>query len=365
MSETKFITVKDAASRLKCTPHYIRKLLRENKIRGGNIEGSKYLHVDPASLDELKKTSDFTNDMNQLRQNLKITIKDAVQDVEEAFETDLIAHVSTIGAPLSGITHDDCIILDDLLNSLIPEYPGNHGKKFKKVTLYLHSGGGILEAAIKFIDIIEHYANKFEVIVPMMAKSAATLISLSSDKLYLTPVTELGPVDPIVQSPTNPKIRVPARSIDDLIKYYSEEKEKSSGREQTEVQKILLKKIEDLDAYILGSYRSALELSKSQIEERLSPKIKDVELLKKAVYEFTEKHPSHSFPITFHKLQEYGIGTLIENKERMRAVKTLLGVYQSFMAGNNIVKTSGNRDMNRNVVLKMANKSQVPTKTSL
>lgn len=366
MSETQHVTVKQAAEELKCTPHYIRKLLRENKIQGGKIRGSKHIHVEPASLEKFKNTAEYSNDIKQLKQDAPITIMEAVQDVEECFETDLIAHVAAIGAPVSSITHDDCIILDDLLNNLDPEHPGTDGKKFKKITLFLHSGGGILEAAIKFVDIIKHYANSFDVIVPMMAKSAATLISLSSENLYMTPVSELGPVDPIVQSPTNPRIQVPARSIDDLIKYYSREQKSAGTNEKTEVERILLKKIEELDTYVLGSYKSALAFSTSQVEERLSTKIKDSNILKNAVYEFTEKHQSHSFPITFHKLQEYGIGTLIEKPASMNAVKTLLAVYQSFMAGNNIVKTTGNRDMNRNVVIQAINNNiQIPTKTAI
>lgn len=366
MPQTQFISVKEAAELLNCTPHYIRKLLRENKIRGGHIEGKKNFHVDPASLETYKKSDDFTNDINQLKQTLPITIMDAVMDVEECFESDLIAYVSAIGSPLSSITHDDCILLDDLLNSLDPVYPGTEGKKFKKITLFLQSGGGILEAAIKFVDIITHYANHFDVIVPMMAKSAATLISLSAENLYMTPVSELGPVDPIVQSPTNPGIQVPARAIKDLIKLYSREQKATDTKERTDVDKILLKKIEELDTYLLGSYESALVFSTNQIEERLKAKIKDnPALLKEAVYEFTEKHPSHSFPITFHKLQEYGLGKMIESPANMNAVKTLLAVYQAFMAGNSIVKTIGNRHMNRNVIVQITNMSQVPTKTAI
>ncbi|MFC1810652.1 hypothetical protein ACFLZH_04080 [Patescibacteria group bacterium] len=365
MSETQPISVQTAAKQLKCTPHYIRKLLRENKITGGKISGSRHLHVYPASLEKFKNTEDYSNDIKQLRQDIPITIMDAVQDLEAYFKTDLIAHVSAIGAPMTSITHDDCIILDDLLNSLEPEHKGTDGKKFNKITLFLHSGGGILEAAIKFVDIINHYANHFDVIVPMMAKSAATLISLSAENLYMTPVTELGPVDPIVQSPTNPNIQVPARSINDLIKSYSREQKASKTDERTEVEKMLLKKIEELDIYVLGNYESALVFSKDQIRERLSTKITNPSTLENAVHEFTEKHPSHSFPITPHILQEFGIGTLIE-EEKMNAVKTLLAVYQSFMAGNKIVKTTGNRNMNRNVVLQAANNNvQVPTKTAI
>lgn len=360
-----YISVREAAKTLGVTPHYIRKLIRENKIQNVSVPGKDNLHVDSASLEKYKKTDDYSNLISVLKQPMPITIMEAVENVEDYFETDLIAHVSVIGSPLASITHDDCIILDDLLNGLKPKYEGENGKKFKKITLFLHSGGGILEAAIKFVDIIEYYANHFDVIVPMMAKSAATLISLSAENLFMTPVSELGPVDPIIQNPANPNIQVPARSIDDLIKYYSEERKAAGTKTRTDVDDILLDKIRNLDTYLLGSYKSALAFSKSQIEEKLKNKIKDKpELLVGAIHEFTEKHPSHSFPITFQKLQGYGLGKLIDDNERINAIKTLLAIYQGFMAGNNIVKTTGNRDMNRNVVLQTLVGNQVPTKTA-
>lgn len=364
MSSTRFITVKEAAEILNCTPHYIRKLLREDRIKGGKIGGSKHLHVDPESLEQFKKTEDYTRDLKQLKQEIPITIMDAVTDVEENFKTDLVAYVATIGAPASNIVHDDCIILDDILNNLEPEYPGQDGKKFNKITLFLQSGGGVLDAAIKFVNIIQHYANHFDVIVPMMAKSAASLISLSAENIYMTPVSELGPIDPVVQSPSNPGIQVPARAIDDLIKAYSKEQ----GSQKTnagQVERILLKKIEDLDPYLLGSYKSALAYSQTEIQARLKTKIKDPTLLDMAVREFTEDHESHSFPITLGTLQKYGIGNLVKDQASISSVKTLLAVYQAFMAANSIVKTVGNRNMNRNVVLQAMNRTQVPTKTSI
>lgn len=82
-------------------------------------------------------------------------------------------------------------MIDDLLNTLTPAYKGTGGKKFKRISLFLHSPGGRLETAIKIIDIIREYANHFDVIVPFMAKSAASLICLSAEKIYLTRLSEL------------------------------------------------------------------------------------------------------------------------------------------------------------------------------
>lgn len=254
------------------------------------------------------------------------------------------------------------------MSGLEPKYAGEN-KKFKKITLFLQSGGGILEAAIKIVDIISYYADSFEVIVPMMAKSAATFMSLSADNIYMTSISELGPVDPVIQSPLNPNIQVPARSIKDLISYYSKEQDQKSKttKDQNNVDKILLSKIENIDPYLLGSYESALEFSKSQIKEKLSSKITDSKTLEDAVHEFTEKHASHSFPITLRALNEYKLGIIVDEEKKIKAIKTLLAVYQGFMAGNSIVKVIGNRDINRNTVIQTQQhiKGQVPSKTSI
>ena len=364
MSETKFIPVTEAANRLDCTPHFIRKLLRENKIKWWHVAGQKFLQVDPASLENYQKSENYTTDISALKQQPQITIKEAVEDVEDYFKSDVISYIAIMGTPLSIINHDDCIILDDLLNNLEPKFPGKE-KKFQKITLFIHSWWGILEAAIKFTEIIKHYAEDFDVIVPMMAKSAATLICLSATNIYLTTVSELWPVDPVVQSPLNPNIQVPARAIDDLIHFYAHDRKTITTGEKNDIDDILLQKIKDLDPYLLGSYKSALAFSETEIKQRLSEKISDNELLTKAVDEFTRKYASHWYPITYNKLQQFGLGKLIEDKKNLNAVKILLSAYQQFMAGNSIIKTIGNREMNRNIIIQQAKVNQVPTVTSI
>lgn len=147
------------------------------------------------------------------------------------------------------IEQNDALHLDNLLTTMKPYNKGTSNKKFKKIILVLNSGGGILEAAIKIVGIIRTYANEFEVIVPFMAKSAATIISLKADKIYLTAVSELGPVDPVVQSPTNPSVRVPAQAIENFIVQYGSQLQKT---DKTTVDEVIMSKLNiTLDPYIL------------------------------------------------------------------------------------------------------------------
>lgn len=312
-------------------------------------------------------------DLKVLATGFNITIREAVEDIEEYFDCDVISYIS-IPSPVgfSMLESNDCIALDNLLSNIKePRNSGNKdGKKFQKIVLILHSGGGVLEAAIKFVDIIRFYAEEFEVIVPMMAKSAATLISLKADKLYYTSLTELGPVDPIVQNPTNPSMFVPATAIDNFLKYYKENLDQSP--KGSPLDQLFAKKIENtLDPYILGSYKGALEFSKDEIKKALeknSMQDGSDEDRKEALEELTTNHSSHGYPLTYKFLKKYNIGELIKDESKLKAVKLLISIYQQFMVNGNIVKLIGNRNENINTVMaqnSQTNIEQIATKTSL
>ena len=251
-----FITVKKAAEILKVTPHYIRKLIKENKISGQQIKNSNRWEVERVSIEKYRKTDIFENDLSAFQKPHTITIKEAVENVEEVFDGDVISYVMTLDRGAI-IESGDIIQLNELLFSMSARTKGRKGKKFKKIILILNSGGGIMEAAIKLVAVIKTYAEEFEVIVPLISKSAATIISLKADKLHLTPISELGPIDPIVQSPTNPAIMVPAQAIRRFLDEYGREPNKTNN-ENNEVKNIILSKLNiAIDPYLLSAYQAA------------------------------------------------------------------------------------------------------------
>jgi membrane-bound ClpP family serine protease len=67
----------------------------------------------------------------------------------------------------------------------------------KNVLLLLGSGGGRIEPAYQVSKICQQYAReRFVVVVPRAAKSAATLIALGADQIHMGILGELGPIDP-------------------------------------------------------------------------------------------------------------------------------------------------------------------------
>lgn len=269
-----------------------------------------------------------------------LTIKDAVESLEKSRGSTVISYISSSTALFDV---GDSLILDNNLNEV------SEGKKIKKLDLFLHSPGGFLDASYKFLRICREYSEEFNVIIPFFAKSAATIICFGAKEIVMTAISELGPVDPIIQHPSRPEIRIPARSIKDYFDFISNTKKTNIDVDpQT---KIILD--QNLDPYLIGSYEGALKASKDIIKELLlENEFKDKEnQIDKVVYAFTEEHVSHSFPIDRTELKKLGFTNIIraeDDEELAMSIRTLFNIYTEFMRQNNIIKLQGNRDRNWN-----------------
>jgi len=94
----------------------------------------------------------------------------------------------------------------------------------ESICLYIYSHGGDTNVPWRLVNLIREYCNQFYVLIPYCAHSAATLICLGANKIYMGKMGELSPVDPSVanqfnpQDPTNPMARIPI-SVED-VNYY-------------------------------------------------------------------------------------------------------------------------------------------------
>src|SRR3972149_4773425 len=120
-----------------------------------------------------------------------ITIKDAIVQVEKIRKSTVISYMASQNALVGP---EDAGLLVDTIEMILPE-----ARKFDRLDLFLHSPGGFLDSAYKIIRICKEYSNEFNIIVPLAAKSAATVICLGANEIVMTVFAELGPIDPIIQ----------------------------------------------------------------------------------------------------------------------------------------------------------------------
>jgi hypothetical protein len=81
----------------------------------------------------------------------------------------------------------------DVIEELLQNRPS--GKHLK---LILNSPGGLALPAERIVNICRSYSRdgRFSVIVPKMAKSAATMVCFGAAEIGMSPTSELGPIDP-------------------------------------------------------------------------------------------------------------------------------------------------------------------------
>src|SRR5713226_4749605 len=83
----------------------------------------------------------------------------------------------------------------DMLEEALHNLKG--GLNGKELVLILNSPGGEALPAERIVNICRSFGNrKFSVIVPKMAKSAATMICFGADEIGMSQTSELGPIDP-------------------------------------------------------------------------------------------------------------------------------------------------------------------------
>lgn len=88
------------------------------------------------------------------------------------------------------ITDDDAEMLESVLAA---EHNG------ESLFLIVNSPGGQALAAERIVNVCREYSgSRFTVVVPHMAKSAATMICFGADSIRMSKTAELGPVDPQV-----------------------------------------------------------------------------------------------------------------------------------------------------------------------
>lgn len=103
-------------------------------------------------------------------------------------EKRVIVYIAKVGLPKSAISPDDIAPIGSMLAAI---------GRVKNLDLILHSPGGNGVVAEKIVHMCrQHCTGFFRVIVPNMAKSAATLIALGADEIVMGYFSELGPIDP-------------------------------------------------------------------------------------------------------------------------------------------------------------------------
>jgi hypothetical protein len=197
-------------------------------------------------------------------------------------------------------------------------------KKIDTLELLLVSGGGHPDVAYKVVRFFQNHCNRLNVLVPLYAKSAATLMCLGAQAIYMGEWGELGPIDVQIPDPIERGDR-PVSPLDEfksmeflkehaveLLDYFSSELESRgmSVKEALEasmpcVVGMMRPLYEGIDPIVMGEHRRSLAVGE-QYADRLLRGLRNahrVEIVERLIWGY----PSHGFVIDRAEAKALGL----------------------------------------------------------
>lgn len=204
--------------------------------------------------------------------------------------------------------------------------------KTKKIDLFLHSYGGAVDTPYKVVTLIREFCESFGVIVPFVAKSAASMIAIGADEIVMGPVSELGPIDPLVKHPLYKELWIPVQAVRYCLDYI--QRTIAESPEPDTAALALSPIINKLDPWIIGDYEKSLKASKQYARQLLSSyMLKDrpqkIEDVTKAL---VEGYFSHGYPIGHREAkEELGLNIIEATGDLWNVIWELYSSYDEIM----------------------------------
>jgi ClpP class serine protease len=211
--------------------------------------------------------------------------KPLIEKIEGYFNAKVIVYFNSFNKEQGMINDTDAEMIENILSS---EHISG------KIILIINSAGGFGLAAERIVNVCRAYSkNEFEVVVPHMAKSAATLICFGASCIHMSPTSELGPVDPQV-SYTDDNGTVKWISAEEYVNSYQDLMDKAISGEAKRIE-ALIQQLSRYDSRYIEQLKSAQSLAES--------------IIKKNIEDFLvhKKTSSHGRMITMEEAKESGL----------------------------------------------------------
>ena len=208
--------------------------------------------------------------------------------------------------------------LNELLKSIAARKGGRSG------TLVLHSTGGFIDVIGSFIYIMRKKFDKFQVAVPEISHSAATLLCFGADSILMNDLSSLSPVDPQITLKT--QVGNIGAGAEDIKGYYALIK----GMFKDDAARIqafnaLLARF---PAEILGQIERIQKQTKDITTKALQYHITEKKKIEEIVGKFQKEFFSHNYRIHFDEAKRLGLKVQMMNRKLESLCSNLLRLYQ-------------------------------------
>ncbi|GAB4148633.1 MAG: hypothetical protein OHK0017_11530 [Patescibacteria group bacterium] len=223
-----------------------------------------------------------------------------------------------------------------------------HIGKVDKLAIYVRSDGGSGMISLRIINLLRFFAKKLIILAPSECASAATMLALGCDEIYLGPLSSLSAVDSSLTHPLSPvdKQDMPVSvSQDELWRVLRLWREYHDGQDmpdhnglslQDEVENPLLgfskkgksdkKTLPNLEKnepgvvenpykylyqyvhpLVFGAIDRSKSLSIQLCKEILQYHMKDAKKIEQISHKLNYDYPAHGYPITMREAEEIGL----------------------------------------------------------
>ena len=201
--------------------------------------------------------------------------------------------------PRGSVCHDDVLALFELLEKI-----GHQ----QKIYLFIKSSGGNGQASLRLVNLLRQYCEKVIAVIPLECASAATMITLGANEIYMGPMAYLTPVDTSLTHALSPIDRDNDRvsvSLDELTRVVRLwQSQKSDKNENENPYQQLFQHVHPL---VIGAVDRAESLSIMLCKELLAYHIKEEKIQDRIANALNAKYPSHGYPILFEEAKRVGL----------------------------------------------------------
>jgi len=210
-------------------------------------------------------------------------------------------------------------------------------KTCEKLDIILHSTGGDINAAYKIVELFRRHCKYMTIIVPIYAKSAASLFILGSNEIVMGEIAELGPLDTQVSEREKGARKYtsalnPFKTLEELRKFALETLDVTVKllllRAELSVDEAIKHGMDfaarissplfvQLNTEKVGEYSRALAVAKEYGERLLRryTKWQDERQRDKILEKIIRGYPSHDYIIDYEELKELGFDVRLPSND--------------------------------------------------
>lgn len=198
-------------------------------------------------------------------------------------------------------------------------------RKIPKMDILLNSPGGEISCAYKVAKFLRRRVGELSFIIPHIAKSGGTLMSVAADDIYLGPLGELGPLDTQIRHPQY------ETDVSALSAFRTWEMLEENVMQNGELSPPMSNIADKYDPVLIGEWQGALLTAEEYAKELLTMKPfkgredKAAEIAHKLTWEY----PSHGYVIDFDKAKSIGLNVI--KLVKYPAIRYVLALFQYYM----------------------------------